>query len=213
MNKTKITKVLLMAVFLMMPVLVSAKDEASGERMKLKEAKIIQMIPQKGTAVVKKNGHIYNIVFALADPDKFELLSKYGVFVDPLKLDVDDEITCRGRRFMTHFVPSKCRMEKGSDKDLYKKEEGYMVADVYGVDPFSNFIYAAHSLNKTEVTMIKAGDAEIEDMDGDKADILDLKPYYRLLIKGEWDNDNEIFRKVESIEVIAEHDNEPSYGY
>ncbi|MBD3244727.1 MAG: hypothetical protein GF335_01910 [Candidatus Moranbacteria bacterium] len=214
MTKKILKTFLAVGVFLIIPIVLFAKDEASGERMKLKEAEVIKAIPEKGTMVVERNGHIYNIVFAYADPDKFELLSKYGIMQDPMELREGDNITCRGRRFLTHFVPSKCRVEKGSQRKLRSDKEGILVADVFAVDPINDLIYAAHSLNKTTVSIIegeksKRYDGERYNTHGDEV----YEPYWRLKIRGRYDKDSGIYEDIEYIRILSKHKNPPEYGY
>ena len=213
MSKKLKVGLLVLSLLLVLPVLATAKDEASGAKMKLKNAKVLQVIPEKGTIVVKKGEGIYNIVFAFGDEDKMELLSKYGVNVDPWDLEPDDHVTCRGRRFPTYFVPSKCRIEKDSQKKLYKDKKGLMVADVYAVDPVNNLIYAAHSLNKTDLTVIKVKDTDDITYKGEHRSIDKLEPYWRLKIKGEWDKDENMFKDVEYVRIWKKNRTEPEYRY
>lgn len=212
MQKRLTLAALALGLVLALPSLAWAKDEASGKRMKLKNAKVVQVLPQKGTVVVKKDGAVYNIVLALANPDKLLVLSKYGVNVDPWELKPGDHITCRGRRFPAHFVPSKCRIEKDSQKDLYKEKKGKMVADVYAVDADNGLIYAANALNKTDLTTIKKGSAKIT-YKGEKRSLSKLKPYWRLLIKGKWDSSKKMFKDVKYIKILDKLKNVPVYGF
>ncbi|MBD3238442.1 MAG: hypothetical protein GF332_02275 [Candidatus Moranbacteria bacterium] len=204
-----------LGILLAVPLFVVAKDEASGERMKLKEAEVIKAMPEMGTMVVERNGHIYNIVFAKADPDKFELLSKYGIMVDPMKLREGDNITCRGRRFLHHFVPSKCRVEKGSQRKLRSAKKGIIVADVFAVDPINDLIYAAHSLNKHDISIFE-GEKSKRYKNGKRYNTHGdhvYKAYWRLKIEAEYDKSDGIYKDVEEIEILSKHDNPPEYGY
>jgi hypothetical protein len=197
-------------LLLTLPFLAQAKDSGSGTKMKLKNAKVIQVLSEQGMVVVQKSGGVYNIALGLADPDKTELLSKYGIMVDPFKLESGDHLTCRGRRFPSYFIPSKCKIEEGSQKDLYKKDKGVMVADVYAAE--DGYIYAAHSLNKTNLTTIKQGKSKIT-YKGENRSLSKLTPYWRLKVKGEWDKDQNMLRKVDYIKITAKHKNETPYGY
>ncbi|MEA3273526.1 MAG: hypothetical protein U9Q72_02955 [Patescibacteria group bacterium] len=212
MKNKILTMVLAVGLLAVLPAVASAKDENSGERAKIKEGKVMSVIPEKGLIVVKKNGHLYNFNLALSDPSKTELLSKYGVNVDFFELEPDDRITCRGRRFPQYFVPSKCRVEVGSQDKLYRDKKGIIVVDVYGVDPVNNLIYAAHSLNKVDVTTIKKGDAKIT-YEGENRSLSKLESYWRLHVKGEWDKSQGIFKRVEYIRIKQKHKTEPAYGY
>ena len=212
MEKKILTMILAVNLLAILPTVVSAKDENSGERAKIKDAKVMNVIPEMGLIVVKKNGHLYNFNLALSNPKKTELLSKYGVNVDFFELEPGDRITCRGRRFPQYFVPAKCRVEEGSQDKLYKDKKGIIVVDVYAVDPINNLIYAAHSLNKTGVTTIKQGDSKIT-YKGENRSLSNLETYWRLHVKGEWDKSQGVFKRVEYIRIKQKHSNEPAYGY
>ncbi|MBU2025240.1 MAG: hypothetical protein ABIC19_00265 [Patescibacteria group bacterium] len=198
MKKIVTLGVLVLACFLALPSAVWAGNNQNGSRLKIKDAKVLQVIPEKGTLVVEKKGNIYNIVLALGDSDKMEFLSKYGVNINPWKLTAGDHVTCRGRNFPAYFVPSKCRVEKNSDKDLYKDKKGIMVADVLAVDEANGLIVAAHSLG---IVTIKVGDTKITE-DGERRSLGKIQPYWRLKIKGEWDKENQLFRRLDYIRVM-----------
>lgn len=189
-----------------------AKDKESGDRMKIKNAEVIKMMPEFGMIVIKKKDAVYNLDLTKADPDKAELLSKYGVNVDVWDLIPGDHITVIGRNYPDYFVPSKARVEKDSQKDLYKDKKGVMVADVYAVDAATNTIYAAHSLNKTGLTTIDAGDEKVTEK-GEPRKLENLKTFWRLTIKGTWDNAEKVFKKLDYIRIKSKHDNESKYQY
>ena len=189
-----------------------AKDKESGERMKIKNAEVVRMMPEFGMVVVKKKDAVYNLDLTKSDPDKAELLSKYGVNVDVWDLVPGDHITVIGRNYPDYFVPSKARVEKDSQKDLYKDKKGVVVADVYAVDPATNTIYAAHSLNKTNLTTIAAGDEKVTEK-GEPRKLENLKTFWRLTIKGTWDNAEKVFKKLDYIRIKSKHDNESKYQY
>jgi hypothetical protein len=211
-----------------LPMLVLAKDKESGERMKLKKGRV-QSVSPYGIVVVKMNDHYYNINFAKADEDKFEFLNDEKVYSDPMSLKPGDLITCRGRRFPTEFVPSKCywvdysRDPRYEDmqEDLFEEDEGFFVVDIYGVDPWNDLIYAAHSLNKEKLTIVegeksKRYKGERYNTHGDDV----YEAYWRILVKGEMSEiegadgeDYDYIEDVEYIKIISKHDNEPKYGY
>lgn len=190
----------------------SAKDKESGVRMKIKNAEVVKMMPEIGVIVVKKGDAVYNLDLTRSDPDKAELLSKYGINVDVWDLIPGDHITFVGRKFADYFVPSKARVEKDSQKKLYKDKKGVMVADVYATDNDAKIIYAAHSLNKTDATAVAAGDEKVTEK-GEPRKFSSLKTFWRLSMKGVWDNSEKVFKKLEYIRIKAKHDNEAKYQY
>jgi len=202
--------ILLGAAFLLavVPFVAGAKDKASGKKIKIKNAKIINMDQRYIT--VKRKGEVYKLDLAAINPDKFEILSKYGVQVLPEELKLGDRMTFKGRDFgNSYVVPSHTYLEKGSNSKAYKKKKGKMVVTFYGYLS-DDLIAGAHSLNKVDTTTIDKKGARIT-YKGDRKRT--LKTYWTLLVKGTWSKTLDRFHHVKYVKILKKHKNEKPYSF
>jgi|GEM_PF-6124622 len=191
-------------VFCLAPGAARAEDESLGNTILIKDARIVNMTQRY--IVVRKMGNYWNLDLAQADPEKTEILSKYGIQVLPTELRLGDRLSFKARDLGHGFaIPNHMYLGKGSHE--YHKKHGYMCAEFVqyaGAD----LIAVAHSRSA-------ATGAVIVDIHGDRITwhgdrVHTLKNHWQLLMKGTYDVHDKIFHKIEKTIKIQEKDKELS---
>jgi len=204
--KKQLVMLLCFAILLaVVPFAVGAKDEASGKKIKIKNAKIVDL-NQRYITVARK-GAVYVLDLALADPGKLELISKYGIQVDLDEVRPGDRITFKGRDFGGgNVVPGHMYLEKGSH--AYTKKKGKIAASFYG-DVSEDVIALAHS-HTNEVLYANKKGAIITYK---KKRRRSLNTYWGLLLKGKWSKTDGMYKDIKYIKIRNKHKNAKPYSF